>query len=221
MSVILGASISSGCAGLNDKSVLGAGLSMLGVYKNNPAAQVLGGQFANYGAAEAGRSETNVHVNNAAQPTLTSAPVYVEPPVKMPSVMIVEHPRENPLVIERKYGEDNVVAVVSNDTRDFERNKVLDYPQDYLGLKETFTPGETVTISVSSNIPLDMSSRLYGPDKKEVGKIETSGERILKRTYAAGELPNGTYVAEFNVEGKPFGKLEFEVTDKKWEFKKR
>lgn len=61
--LILGASIFSGCKGLNDNSLLGMGLSAVGVHKNNPLAQVVGGQLSNYGAAQAGASQTNVYVN--------------------------------------------------------------------------------------------------------------------------------------------------------------
>ncbi|MEK6924769.1 MAG: hypothetical protein AABW71_00850 [Nanoarchaeota archaeon] len=63
VSVILGASIVSGCAGLNNNSLLGISLSALGVRKGNPVAQVIGGQLSQYGSAQAGASNTNVYVN--------------------------------------------------------------------------------------------------------------------------------------------------------------
>ncbi len=71
--LILGSSVFSGCA-VNDSSLLGMGLSALGVHKGNPVAQAVGSQLANYGASQAGANSTNVYVNdeNAMVPMVES-----------------------------------------------------------------------------------------------------------------------------------------------------
>jgi hypothetical protein len=65
--IILGATLPIlGSCQMNEYGLGGLLLGGVGAHKGNPVAQVVGGQLAQYGAAQANASNTNVYVNGNA-----------------------------------------------------------------------------------------------------------------------------------------------------------
>ena len=217
--------------------LLGGLIGARGVQLGKPEAVYLGDALSRHGAAMA--NSPQVIINN---PPPNRPPVYnltTQIPVVNPvNVTLVEQPRGEPLVIRvEKERLGMVTAVISNYCKDFNGDEKFNYPEDYGGMKRVFLPSEKITLSLaSSNSADNLRIELLGADGRKIDSVEGKGFYLCKEynlrenifaagtggTTSAASSAGGSFAGAFGgtfyVNGKFLGKLEFMVSDKKWEF---
>lgn len=203
-------------------SLLGGLIGARGVQVGNPGAVVFGNALSQHGASQA--SAPNIVVNN--NPGLPYQNQLVQPNYQIPvpqgpRVTLIEAPNQEPLVLRKSIEDIDCVAVVSNYSKDFNGDGEFHYPEDFGGMKRVYLPTEKVTLSLTSQKPTSMRIEVLGVDGKVIESFEGKGP-YLGRDYNSGmskRLPSESrYAGVFYVNGSLLGKLEFEVTEKKWEF---
>ena len=110
-------------------------------------------------------------------------------------------------------------------TADGERDGVLDFPQECIGLGDTFSTNATITLlcgiekdeKIHSKLPSKFSCKVYDGQGKlirEESAVQVPGgpaPASLMVPYTAGEIPEGNYMVEWYIEDKFYNKLEFKV----------
>ncbi|MGV8142886.1 MAG: hypothetical protein ACP5NS_04635 [Candidatus Pacearchaeota archaeon] len=203
-------------------TLLGGLIGARGAQINNPGAVVFGNALSNHGAAQV--SALDVLVNNnpgpVYSPPIVSGP-YEVPVPQGPRVTLIESSNQDPLVLKRNIGGIDCVAVVSNYSKDFNGNGEFNYPEDFGGMKRVFLPSEKVTLSLVSEKQMPLKIEVIGSNGKVIESFESHG-KYLGREYnseISGRLPaESNYSGVFYVGGDLVGKLEFGVTERKWEF---
>ena len=206
-------------------SLLGGLIGARGVQIGNPGAVVFGNALANHGAAQA--SAPNIVVNNSPPNVYVpnQSPAYAvpqSPVISPPNVTLVGVPNEEPLVLRKEFPELGMVTmIVSNYCKDFNGNGVLDYSEDYGGMKRTYSRlTENITLSVSSSkLSPNFGIELLDGSGNKIDYFEGKGKHLFKE-YLPGNnklLSEGTYSGAFYADKEFLGKLEFKVLNKKWE----
>ncbi len=199
-------------------SLLGGLIGARGAQIGNPGAVVFGRALSNHGAAQA--SSSDVVVNNYI-PNQTVAQYNPAPSGNSSvNVSLFQPSTPEPLVL-RKESEilGRVVAVVSNYCKDFNGNGALDWPEDYGGLDRVYLPSEGITLSIASSKSADnLRIDLLNSKGTLIDSINGKGRYISKKCEGLAEE---TYGGTFYVGEQFLGKLEFMVSNNKWEVVKK
>ena len=166
-------------------SLVGGVIGGLGAQRGKPGAIVLGQAISNHGAAQAARSEVNVY-NNPSQ----SQPVYVSPPQQPVYVEPVNNPQNGPHSLDNsRFGE--IIVGTFNYCFDFDNDGIIEWDNEYQGIKDYFNAGEKITVSLgSSRLMGDLSYKLVDSNGDVVDQ-DSIKERGVEESYSLQRVYNG------------------------------
>ncbi len=243
-SVILGASIVSGCVSNADNlyrsgqidaqqhaqmkaqenqrddglvlTALGALIGMNGIKTGNAQRVFAGDALKDYGVAQAGSS--NVYVSTPTTQPVANASYVVPQSIKMPDWKVASRVEDKPLILNsRSKTAGEISAVVSNYFIDINKDGNPEYPKEFRGLRTVYLPEEDITLTLFSERPSELALTIYDSSGSVVDSASSSGKPLSKKFRGK----DGSYRAEFKCEGNPIGDLAFEINPDKLRFEKR
>lgn len=122
-------------------------------------------------------------------------------------------------IYHRKFG--GIIVGAFNYVEDFNNNGRLDYPEEYIGMKDAFEPGEKINVRLNSAKRIsDLSYKLVNQEG-EISDSFSLKEENLKDSYginrlynaegADKELPSGEYHAVWYSGDEMVAKWEFNI----------
>jgi hypothetical protein len=188
-------------------SLLGGGLAGLGAQRGKPGAFYAGQALSQHGSAMAGKSSVHQNVNVAPGQQPDIAPVSIERNVKLNS----DYMREvNNPILRKEHPRFGWITIAScNYIRDFDNNGYLDFPTDYVGVKDRFREGEKITLAISLENAGNIEINLFDLNGNLVSK--KSKDSAINVSEEFENLKSGNYTSAFYVNDNFVGRSDFVI----------
>lgn len=130
--------------------------------------------------------------------------------------------------LERLYNSGKSIVFACNLPRDVNGDKVIEF-DEYFGVKREFEDNERITLVARSPSPkygqINMEWKIFN-SRGEIEAVkrnvaETNGGNIFNYPLKTGQLKQGEYVGTFSLNRVYFGKVKFNVKDKKQEVEEK
>ena len=198
-----------------------AGFRGLANSSNNPRAAAGGHAAANifdsYGNEQAGQSQQDITVNNYIQPGNVSSSQQTAPQLSIKGGYVAVHPKL-----------EKIVVCTCNFTEDFDRDGFQMYPEEFVGIKDTFSTDEQIRVSLGTSKRMEnLNYKLLDSDGKIVDLWDMQEDGVnfcygAHRLYNGSKIntldhmiiPSGKYLALWYTENELVGRIEFAVNAK-------
>ena len=190
-------------------SLIGGGVAGLGAHKGKPEGIYVGRALSEHGAAMAGKS--NVHQTVNVSPKNSYEPISVSSSNQDTRTDSYSGENEINRVTLRKNqpGFGLVTALSCNYCKDFDNNGILDFPDDFIGIKDRFRLNNKVTLAITSENETNIEINLYDLNGNLVKKTTKDSARFAAEEFE--KLNAGDYTAVFYVNGNFVGRRDFVV----------